>query len=186
MMTAKSLSDFGTTDTNPRAVLEARYDLGTLCKWTGPAREWAISLATAIDEVMNILLIDNQVSLFKWPLDVQVDGMPYRILFKIKKEGSQWKSNFSEIERVLSLGLLRNKVIEANSKENREQAALTAVLESTVPKPTVSGPTVPKPAISKLDWLRSDEESEKKEQSITLLGLSTPEALRDLQWWIGP
>jgi hypothetical protein len=39
-------------------VLNRRCRLGTLCGWTGMERKWAISLATAIDGVMNTLPVD--------------------------------------------------------------------------------------------------------------------------------
>jgi hypothetical protein len=87
-----------------RTLLNTRKRLGELCGWTGPARTCAISVATAIDEVMNILPPLN-LPVFEWPLDVLAYGTRRRIWFSIPFVQNRWRSNFAEIEAALSLGL---------------------------------------------------------------------------------
>jgi hypothetical protein len=60
LMTAASLSNCQDEENNHKEieeqnfVLNRRCRLGTLCKWTGTERKWVISLATAIDSIINI------------------------------------------------------------------------------------------------------------------------------------
>lgn len=156
-----------------QTLLRRRGRLAALCGWTGPARKYAISVATAIDEVMNILSRVNRAGsntkLFEWPLDVLVDGDTQRIWFTINNDGKKWKSNFTEIEAALSLGLfgVEHKTPPDEKLRIRNKAAALSPSD---------------------DWLRLDEENvaTKRRKSIRLLGPNTAASRRDLLWWCGP
>jgi len=145
-------------------VLRRRQSLGALCGWTGPARKYAISVATAIDEVINTLTIPSGEP-FRWPLDV---GKKRRIWFTTekKRDGDRWKSDFSEIEAALSLGLFG---VELKTLQGKNSKNLNGEAGSSKP-----------------DWLRLDEEKVLKEKSMRLLGPNTTASRRDLLWWCGP
>jgi ankyrin repeat protein len=140
-----------------RDVLASRKVLGDLCRWQGPAHKLAISVATAIEEVMKILcnpetqlnewLLSIQVGEeTKWPLSIQVgketEKQKQRIYFTIKRVSeNDWKSDDAQIEAALSLGLFH-------------------VYETEIPQ--------------------------SRKPCIRLLGRSTSSSRRDLQWWLGP
>src|SRR4051794_24989223 len=71
---------------NARNVLASRQRLRDLCSWPGPAHKLAISVATAIEEVMKILC-NPETQLKKWPLSIQVgkgtEKQKQRIYFTI-------------------------------------------------------------------------------------------------------
>lgn len=144
-----------------QTLLRTRKRLGLLCRWTGPARKSAISLATAIDGVMNILhpkiRLETQ---FLWPLNVRVRKEEQKIWLTMNHTNQGWKSDFTEIEAVLSLGLFGASPKTTQDKEPRNADGL--------------------------DWLRVQEEKTQRKKSILLLGPSTPAVLRDLRWWLGP
>jgi hypothetical protein len=151
-----------------QTVLKRRQRLGALCEWTGPARKWAISVATAIDEVMNILNVpDPQIMPFLWPLDVLAYGMKQRIWFTIEKgkDGNGWRSNFSEIEAALSLGLFGDELKTPHGEDSGNSNKTVVSRDG--------------------DWLRLDEDKTRRKMSITLLGPSSPDSRRELLWWLG-
>jgi len=143
-------------------VLRKRQDLGALVKWTGPACKWAISLATAIDAVMNVLHPNiNTKTTFLWPLNVQAgaDEKKQRIFFTAKHRSNRWESDFSEIEAALSLGLF-----EAKYHTSKHNGSINSEND---------------------DWFRSEVEKAQQKKCITLLGPSTSTALGNLKWWLG-
>lgn len=173
LMTAGSLSDVQEerneeeNSEGQQSVLRRRQRLGKLCEWTGMARKWAISLATAIDGVTNILLTDAYPeNEFKWVIDFKVGAATHKVSFEIKRpqKTGRWESNFTQLEAALSLGLFGDKL-----------------LENPLNSPHIKDPKMPKE-----DWLRSDENMERKSQSVRLLSPSTIVALRDLTWWVEP
>ena len=142
-------------------MLRKRQGLGALCKWTGPGRKWAISLAAAIDTVMNVLHpILGLKSPFRWPLNVRAGEEKQRIIFTVKKEFNRWESDFSEIEAALSLGLF-------GAEHN-----------------TIVGNGLAKSGSE--DWFRREVEKVQTKTCVTLLGPRTPAALRNLKWFLGP
>ena len=73
--------------------------LGALVQWKGPTSKLAISLATAIDAVMNILrpVFDKEIDFelpLLWPLNVRADCKKQRIFFTVKFRSGQWESDF--------------------------------------------------------------------------------------------
>ena len=111
------------------------------------ARKWAISLATAIDDVMNILPLDSNIGdEVTWALNFKTGETTQKISFTIKrrKETDPWESNFTQLEAALSLGLFGDKI-----------------LEDKLPKDELSA--LQDKALRKLeeDWLRSNEHMER-------------------------
>jgi ankyrin repeat protein len=140
-------------------MLRQRQDLGALVKWYGPARKWAISLATAIDAVMHVLQLEPRAP-FLWPLNVRTAGGNTQRIFLEVRHNSKWESNISEIEAALSLGLFgaeHNTTVGNGSTKSGDE-----------------------------DWCRSEFENDKRKKCIMLLGPSTGAALRNLKWWLGP
>ena len=191
-----------------QTLLSRRKDLGVLCKWTGPARKWAISLATAIDEVMNIIHAKIPLkSPFLWPLNVRAHKKEQRIWFTIKCSDNRWKSDFTEIEAALSLALfgISPKPTQDEEPRNSDEPDWPSLHEEKARREIsiiLLGPSTPPSALSlgnsglspkitqdkdprKSDWLRLHEEKAQRKISIVLLGSSTPAALRDLRWWLG-
>lgn len=78
LITTASLSDCQDEENNHKEieeqnfVLNRRCRLRTLCKWTGTERKWVISLATAINSIINILPMDldpDTENVFPWVLE---------------------------------------------------------------------------------------------------------------------
>jgi ankyrin repeat protein len=146
-----------------QTLLCTRKRLGLLCRWTGPACKPAISLATAIDGVMNILHPKIKIRLetqFLWPLNVRARKEEQKIWLTIRQSNQGWKSDFAEIEAALSLGLFGASPKTTRDKEPRNS--------------------------NELDWLRVQEEKTQRQKSILLLGPSATRVVRDLRWWLGP
>jgi hypothetical protein len=95
MLTARSSSNAQSEENNrakikeKQNVLERRYRLGTLCEWTGIARKWAISLSTAIDDVMNILLHDADIVEFSWEMNFKASKTTQTLSFIIGRQLGQ-------------------------------------------------------------------------------------------------
>jgi hypothetical protein len=87
-------------------VVKVREHLGNLCGWVGVAWDPAISVAKAIDVVMNTLFSSSGLLSFAWSMNGEVGGKIQRIFFTVTRdEKSGWKSNAAEIEAALSLWL---------------------------------------------------------------------------------
>lgn len=78
LITAASLSDCQDEENYHKEIEEQNFvlnrhcRLGTLCKWTGTERKGVISLATAIDSIINILPMDldpDTENVFPWVLE---------------------------------------------------------------------------------------------------------------------
>lgn len=137
-------------------VMEARKELGWLTQWPGPASDNAISVATAIEVIMNTLFDsagDNEV-LF-WSMNAPRNEL---IQFEVKRYGGKWIADVAEIEAALSLWLYAVRVSEQATYESHDSNDKSA-------------------------WLRSGKAS--KGQGLRLLGRSTRSSRRDMTWWMG-
>lgn len=156
------------SDNRAQKVVEARKRLGYLTQWPGAYSDKATSITAAIELVMNIPnLFASDKEEFLWSINVDLKDVPnapeatppkMSIGFKIEKEPSgKWKADLAEIEAVLSLWMFSvSKEEESSSRLDKKD--------------------------KKDEFLRSGKAS--RQQSIRLLGPSTPSSRRDMKWWI--
>jgi hypothetical protein len=154
--------------------MKIRQRLGELTGWAGPASEEAISVANAIEVVMNKLLSSEPQETLIWSLNVIIDGSkddsgelnePPKIEFTVTKSDPQskhqWKADATEIEAALSLWSYHFWKQYDDSR--------------TLPVLSKSGSR---------DWLRPTE-STLARSCRRVLGRDTDALHRDLAWWIG-
>jgi len=152
-------------DRGNQKMVKIRQRLGQLSKWKGPASGPSVSVATAIEEVMNSLALpslkDDQD--FTWSLTSQVDNKDAEILhLTIKKDiENSWTANAAEIEAVLSLWLFHVRDLERSSHHK-----LGKMNSGTLDD----------------DWLRAGDPASRK-QNIRFLGPDMAPLRRDLRWW---
>ena len=149
-------------------VMKMRKRIGSLCNWTGSASQPAVSLANAIEVVMNTLFPKGDDESIFWIMNSQSHEEPSKIFLSVKrnkKAGFRWKANAAEIESVLSLWMYS---MHAGDLKLRHQAG-----DSRTP---VEGDDE--------DWLR-DGNTALRNTTIRLLGRGNELYLRDLQWHLG-
>ena len=149
-------------------VMKMRKRIGSLCNWTGPASQPAVSLTNAIEVVMNTLFPKGDNESIFWTINSKSHEEPSKIFLSVKrnkKSGSRWKANAAEIESVLSLWMYS---MHAGDSKLRNQAG-----DSRTP---VEGDDE--------DWLR-DGNTALRNTTIRLLGRGNELYLRDLQWHLG-
>lgn len=157
-------------------VVEIRQRLGRLSKWTGPATELAVAVATAVEVVMNTpkLLSEPPQESFTWSLgcdwsrEGDNDQQQYReASMTVKFQQGQWKADATQIEAVLSLWLFHvREVEEARKKHGAEQQS--------------DGQGI----YAYEDWLRAGDAARSR-STIRLLCEDTPSARQNLEWWVG-
>ncbi|KAH0553022.1 hypothetical protein GP486_006781 [Trichoglossum hirsutum] len=154
--------------------MKIRQRLGELTGWAGPASEEAISVANAIEMVMNKLFSSEPQTTLIWSLKVGFDGSKdqsgeqiefSRIEFTVTKSDSQskypWKADATEIEAALSLWGYHFW------KQYDDSKTLSLQPES-----------------GSCDWLRPTE-SRLARPCRRVLGRDTDALHRDLAWWVG-
>lgn len=91
--------------TRAMKVVEARVDLGGITTWYGPAVNRALSVASAIETVMNRLYPSHSEELsLVWSIYDKENNEVQLNLWR-PDGGSPWRANLGEIEAVLSLWL---------------------------------------------------------------------------------
>ncbi|KAH0553168.1 hypothetical protein GP486_006648 [Trichoglossum hirsutum] len=150
-------------DTDANKVIKIRKRLGSLSGWSGIASSPAISVAMAIEAVMNILFTSSKCDkeLVTWTMGVRVGvGSPQSICFDIKRdENGKWKADATEIEAALSLWLYSTWQEESPGGKRAHGEELG-------------------------DWLRDGNLALRKE-NIRHLGPNRAGTRRDLRWYIG-
>lgn len=158
--------DFGSTEAlrnRAEDLLRIRQRLRKLTQWTGKASKPAVAVAAAIDKVMNTINDYDKEEVFEWYLNVRVDGVQQRIKMTVSREqdGRTWRSDWTEIEAVLSLWIFH--ILSLDETRRREEE------ESNVPSNSVL-------QMSDFDL---------KRYIIQVLGPVNEELKRDILWWIG-
>ncbi|KAI9147138.1 Ankyrin repeat, PH and SEC7 domain containing protein secG [Paramyrothecium foliicola] len=138
-----------------------RRDLGRLASWRSPASAEAISLARAIEVVMNILFAAPGRETFVWSLPAAYGpgAKTANVSFRLTNENGIWKAEADELDAALSLWLY--------SVNEKEQGKGNAVSEE-FPKGD--------------KWLRAKGSPAKS--SLRLLGPYDEGLHRDLWWWM--
>jgi hypothetical protein len=168
---ARALWSPGAQDANhtlnaSQMLVKLRKRLGILSKWTGPASQAAVALASSIDEVMNALFPSEDTTTFVWSLSVRFGDEDQWIRLVVEKPstGKPWISNAAEIEATLSLWLYHARGSETQA--DRTMGAIDSI-----------GQFDPE------DWLRSGDLALQR-QNLQFLGPDTASLRRDLKWWI--
>lgn len=172
-----------------QVVLKVRRELGKLADWHGPASAEAISLARAIEVVMDTMdpLFECHTGELSWSMDVC--GEP--IYFRLEREAGSWKAFSDELEAALSLWLYSVHAVEQGKRdinkttrepqwENQSSSSterLGSNLRNRRPMPRKHPATANDDA-----WLRAKGTIAKR--SLQLLGSSSPALRRDLHWWM--
>ncbi|MBE3042127.1 hypothetical protein IMZ48_06005 [Candidatus Bathyarchaeota archaeon] len=140
----KPRSDITVAGLKAQRVLKTRRDLGKLADWHGPASAEAISLARAIEIVMDTLdpLSEKHTGELSWTLEVC--GEP--IYFRLEQEAGSWKAFSDELEAALSLWIYSMHAAEHHQdniynahrepqleNENSSSAASVIEIEEDVP-----------------------------------------------------
>lgn len=149
-------------------VMKMRKRIGSLCNWTGSASQPAVSLANAIEVVMNTLFPKGDEELIFWTMNSQSREEPSKIFLSVrrnKESGFKWKANAAEIESVMSLWMYS---MHAGDSKLRHQEWYSRTL--------VVGDDE--------DWLR-DGNTALRNATIRLLGRGNQLYLRDLRWHLG-
>jgi len=156
---------------NPsQSLVKLRMRLGKLSKWTSPTSGLAVSVASSIDEAMNMLgFREEGPTIFTWSINVQFGDRNERIEFTVKRPSATkpWAANAVEIEAVLSLWIYHTRETERKSRNRNTLMEMEKVDPEEDPGE---------------DWLRQ-EETALQRQNLQLLGPYTPCLLRDLKWW---
>ena len=157
-------------------VVEIRQRLGRLSKWTGPATELAVAVATAVEVVMNTpwLSASPQTS-FTWSLgcDWSARGDDHQQQYReasmtVKYQQGQWKADATQIEAVLSLWLFHVREVEEARKKKHGAEQQSDGQGADVYE----------------DWLRAGDAA-RSISTIRLLCKNTPSARQNLEWWVG-
>ncbi|KAI9763305.1 MAG: hypothetical protein M1840_000787 [Geoglossum simile] len=157
-----------------RKMPEGNEDQATVRRangWAGPTSEEAISVATAIEIVMNKLLSSEPQEKLIWSLNISIgrnkddseeqNETPKIELTVTKSDKHPWRANATEIEAALSLWSYHFWKQHDDSKT-----------------PTLF------PKSGSRDWLRPTESSLARPCQ-RVLGRDTEALYRDLAWWIG-
>jgi len=150
-------------------VTRIRERIGQLSNWTGTLSRHAISVANAIEVVMNTLFsrerYEGEKRLF-WTVQGSAGGDPESLIyFSIKQEkNGRWTASATEIEAVLSMWLYAIHEFE------EEQAQVDKNDSSLKEDPQ--------------DWLRRGGTALRK-TNLRLLGRKEKGYLRDLRWYAG-
>ncbi|ERF70465.1 hypothetical protein EPUS_04743 [Endocarpon pusillum Z07020] len=153
-------------------VVKVRQRLGLLSHWPSKASQPAISVAIAVEAVMNNLFTgtnDNGPGSLTWSMDGLVDGKSQKIFFKLRRNNNRWTADATEIEAALSLWLYSVGDSERTEAEGRKDS------KDSFQKPQENGMR---------DWLRLGNAALRKE-NIRLLGMNKPASGRDLTWYLG-
>ena len=163
------------SDVSPHArkVLKIRTRLGQLSKWNGGSCELAISVATAIEAVMNALFAQEKdkktitftmnVNLmayhrgWEFPVELMGKKLPVKFTIDIDKDTGLWKADVAGIEAALSLWLY------SESQSTKHERSKNWDND---------------------DWLRHGIKAPVT-KSTRLLGPYTSASRRDLTWWGG-
>ncbi|KAF8532804.1 hypothetical protein BDD12DRAFT_950798, partial [Trichophaea hybrida] len=151
----------GTWDADPGSrndkVVAIRQRLGKLSKWSRPAGDSAVSVAAAIEVVMNTLFPFSEMESFTCFLPCLVG----EAFITIKKTDGLWKADATQVEAILSLWLFHVREAESAQRNNTS---------SDIQRKNE-------------DWLREGNSSLKK-PSIRILSSNTEKARQNLDWWI--
>jgi len=162
-------------------VLRHRQRLGQLTNWVGPASKPAISVADAIEAIMNTL-IPRTGAEFSWYLQVEMEMEMSKsqnetesrngtIKFTVRNmEQDGWAIDSTEIEAALSLWIYSNK------RRGLEREPYMGENSDTTIEGTLKGGGL------KGGWLDYEKW---KTQSIRVLGPNTEHLNKDLKRWIG-
>ena len=166
-------------NSNGHRIMEMRKRIGSLCNWTGPTSEPAISLAKAIEVVMDSLFPTTAAGdvgvdqVWRWTMNSRsYDGSSSPIELSVKrneKSGFRWGASATEIEAVLSLWMYSIHTENINigrgevGSEEREKSEKSG---------------------KEKDWLR-DGNAAVRTATLRRLGQGTKPYLRDLRWYLG-
>lgn len=166
----QNLSDLETHDrSTAQGVMNLRKDLAQLSNWRGPAAEEAISLAQAMEVVLNTLYpfeekSSNMNPHFTWLLKVEFahshrsEPAAAWVQFHLSwDKRRKWKARADEIEAALSLWLYSTR-----KQETEENSIQLAPLKDS--------------------WLR--EKGLRPRSRYRQLGSYTPRLAQDLRWWM--
>jgi len=158
----------GTRNPNPNnpTVVKMRQRLGQLSKWTGPASEPAISVATAVEIVMDTLFpTAEELKTFSWSLKC-LNG---EATMTIHYTNGQWKADATQIESILSLWIFHVRKAEEDRKGRHTRA------NTRLP----DGETQ---ATRQADWLREGDAALRL-PSMRILCPNSEPARQHLGWW---
>jgi len=150
-----------------QGLVRLRMRMGKLSKWTGPTSELAVSVASSIDEAMNMLSFNEAGdTVFTWSVNVQFGDRNESIELTVKRSSvtTPWAANAAEIEAVLSLWIYHTRETERKARN------------------TLAETQKPDSEDSEDDWLRHGEAALQR-QNLQFLGPYSPCLLRDLKWW---
>ncbi|KAI9770168.1 MAG: hypothetical protein M1839_003270 [Geoglossum umbratile] len=142
-----------------RAV-KVRQRIGLLTGWAGPASGEAISVAIAIETVMNTFL--DRGLRFTWSVEVKVGGKSEKIDFTVSREEEGWHAEESEIEAALSLWIFH---IRHQKQKDQEHEGYV-------------GEELSKRRLQRRDPVRGGRYRR-------VLGPGQEALRRDLDWWVG-
>lgn len=156
-----SLKELAPTWTEAQRAMKIRERLGKLSRWTGLASGLGVSLATAIEAVMDQISTPEFGNQFIWSIQARFGGSDriedkQDIFFTIQKQRT-WRVESTELEAALSLWIFAVNDRESSFQQSRTGAS---------------------------DWLRRDVLLSRK-QSIRLLGPNIESFRRDMTWWTG-
>jgi len=154
----------------PMSLVKIRQNLGRLSQWRSLASEPAVTVANAIEVVMNTLFrFEDGITTFSWFMDVQLEGADGKsqdseshheqVSLTVKKDNASksWIAIPEEVEALLSLWFQHAHDAECNEKQLRIN-----------------------PTSASNDWLRRKPQK----KNMRFLGPDTPALRRDLQWWL--
>lgn len=144
-------------------VMKIRERIGYLSGWQGVVSQPAISVANAIEVVMNSLFANDDRLAMTWTMPVKTMGEETELVsFGVRRNDktSRWQSNAAEIEAALSLWLYSVRVQSLLKQEDECSE-------------------------NSHDWLRNGKVA-MSSSAIRLLGPKTERYTRDLRWYLQP
>lgn len=143
-------------------IVNSRKRLAYLTQWSGASSDKAISVAAAIEHVMNTPgLFESNEKTFSWSMTAEFQGVLETIQFRVGKDSAKWAVDLAEVEAVLSLWEFSvDQYGDDDSVQGRGGGC------------DMRGA-----------WLRSGKAS--TQEGVRLLGPSTPLSRRDMKWWVG-